>query len=218
MSIMVIAMPVSYEPTLRPEMLDFVPKDAALILEVGCGRSQFANAIKKRQTCTITAIEPDPVMAEESLASHDKVIVLPVEQALKMLNEKYDCILMIDVLEHLVNPWEILAQLREKLTETGCIVASIPNMRYFHALKGLVFFGNWEYDKSGVKDITHLRFFTANSIRSMFESQGYQLSKIAGINRIRLPTTWSVLSLFLPRILDDVCFPQFACVAYKRNN
>lgn len=211
-------MPVSYEPTLRLEMLDFVPKNAATILEIGCGRSRFANAIKKRQACTITAIEPDPVMANESLASHDKVIVQPVEQALKNLDEKYDCILMIDVLEHLVNPWEILAQLREKLTETGCIVASIPNMRYIHALKGLVFYGNWEYDKSGVKDISHLRFFTANSIRSMFESQNFQLSKMAGINKIRLPVTWLVLGQLFPRILGDVCFPQFACVAYKRSN
>jgi 2-polyprenyl-3-methyl-5-hydroxy-6-metoxy-1,4-benzoquinol methylase len=209
-------MSVSYEPTLRLEMLDFVPKNATSILEIGCGRSQFANEIKKRQACTITAIEPDSVMANEAMANHDKVIEQPVEEALSNLEEQYDCILMIDVLEHLVNPWVILEQLRDKLTENGCVVVSIPNMRYFHALKGLMLHRDWEYDKSGVKDITHLRFFTENSIKNMFLSRGYQLSKITGINKIRLPMKWLMLSRLFPGILGDVCYPQFACVAHKK--
>lgn len=203
----------TYEATLRSEILDFIPENSENILEIGCGRSLIAREIKKKQRCVITGIEPDPSMAQEATEWRDKVLVQTVEQALANMPEKYDCVLMIDVLEHLVNPWQTVAQLKNCLSPDGCLVASIPNMRYYHALKGLILRREWEYDKSGVKDITHLRFFTESSIRNLFASQGYTVQSLIGINEIRLPWKWRQLRLLFPNLLYDIGYPQFVCVA-----
>jgi len=92
-------------------------------------------------------------------------------------------------------------------------VASIPNMRFYSALKGLVMYRKWEYDKSGVKDITHLRFFTELSILNLFQSQGYRVEIVDGINPRDMPWKWVLLNWVLRGSLSDTRFPQFACVA-----
>jgi len=209
-----------YVATLRSEMLDYVPPTAKKILEIGCGRSLFARELKSRQPCSITAIEPDPIMAEEARVDRDKLIIATAEQAIPDLPSNYfDCVVMNDVLEHLVDPWAILHMLRPKLAPGGCLVASIPNMRFYPALKGLVMHRNWEYEKSGAKDITHLRFFTEMSIQSLFQSQGYRMEQLEGINpRQDMPWKWSLLNWVLRGSISDTQFPQFACVARAQND
>ncbi len=47
----------------------------------------------------------------------------------------------------------------------GCtLVTSPPNMRFMLALKDLVLKGEWRYVEQGVRDRTHLRFFTLDLV------------------------------------------------------
>ena len=79
-----------------------------------------------------------------------------------------------DVLEHLVDPWTILAKLRHKLRDDGTIIASIPNIKNLSFFIKLFFAGRFEYKDSGVMDRTHLRFFARKDLQIMFEEAGYQ--------------------------------------------
>ena len=91
--------------------------------------------------------------------------------------EKFDYIIFADVLEHLHEPWNILAEMRNLLNPNGRVVVSIPNIMHFSVLCDLLS-GHWDYAMAGILDITHLRFFTKKSICHMFDVAGYEIINI----------------------------------------
>jgi SAM-dependent methyltransferase len=176
---------------LRPDIVALVPPSARNILDVGCARGELGMMLKARsRDIHITGIEMSPVLALQAQARLDHVIVETVENALRRLSdESFDCIIFADVLEHLVNPYAVLASLKVKLHENGSIVASIPNVRHHRVLRWLVLHGRWEYGEGGLLDSGHLRFFTLSGIRRMFTWAGYE-TEVAAVNRVGLRRKW----------------------------
>lgn len=201
----------------RQEMLAYIPLTAKRVLEVGCGSGAFAAYLKSQRSVEVVAIEAHPAAAEAARPRVDRLIHSSIEEATPQLaGEIFDCVVFNDVLEHLVDPWASLLRIRPLLSDSGRVVASIPNMRYFPVLKELVLRGQWEYQQQGVLDRTHLRFFTAHSMRQLFTSTGFTVQTLEGINGIEFPWKLGLLNLLTGKRLQDTRFQQFACVATKR--
>jgi tetratricopeptide (TPR) repeat protein len=92
-------------------------------------------------------------------------------------DNSFDCILFADVLEHLINPLSALIKVRRLLKKGGTVVASIPNVQ-FHGVIHQLIEGNWTYEKEGILDETHLRFFTYKEIEKIFSQAGYSIQKV----------------------------------------
>ncbi len=84
-----------------------------------------------------------------------------------------------DILEHLRDPWRLLASQRELLAPGGHVVVSLPNVRHYPVVLGLLR-GRWRYQDEGVLDRSHLRFFTRDSARELVSGAGYRMVEIAG--------------------------------------
>jgi hypothetical protein len=69
----------------------------------------------------------------------------------------------------------MLARLRACIAPDGHLIASIPNVRNLQLVADLVMNGRWHYEERGLLDITHLRFFAFEDIRSLFQETGYVL-------------------------------------------
>ncbi len=155
----------SYYENSRPEMRAFIPTKAEKILEVGCAKGNFG-AVLKSDNNEIWAIEPEEEYANEANQKLDKVINASIDEALGQIPDDYfDVIIMNDVLEHLLNPWDDLKNLKSKLKDGGVIVSSIPNVRYLKNLFKLFVLKDWKYTEDGTLDETHFRFFTRKSIK-----------------------------------------------------
>ena len=90
--------------------------------------------------------------AARAAARLDRVWNAPVEAALAEIpEESFDCIIAADVLEHLVDPWTVLAQLRARLVPGGVLVASIPNVGHWEVVRDLLE-GRWQYTSDGLLD------------------------------------------------------------------
>src|SRR5207253_3496152 len=139
----------------RPEILEAIPLDAVRILDVGCGSGWLGEHLKLRQRATVWGIEIVPEVAELAAKRLDRVLNVPVEKALAEIPEKaFDCIVTADVLEHLLDPWTVLAELRQKLAPGGTLVASIPDLGHWEVIRDLLE-GNWQYTTEGLLDRTH---------------------------------------------------------------
>lgn len=207
---------VRYFGNCRPEMIERVPNHALTVLEVGCGNGGFAAALKeRRRMLRVTAIESYPDAAREARANVDELIEGTLDDAIPLLlGRQFDCVVMNDVIEHLIDPWSALRQLRCLLTPTtGRFVASIPNVRYLPVFKAYVQEARWTYEQQGVMDRTHLRWFTQRSIHDLFRDTGYVPESVEGINGCGLPWKLSVINRLTRGSLDDLRFMQFACVA-----
>lgn len=206
--------PGDYYNLSRPEMMEFVPKDARVILEVGCGQGNFAYALKQRRDDSeVWGIELAESEAAEAAQKLDKVLSGSVEsQILELPDRHFDVVIFNDVLEHLLDPYQVLTQLKQKLKPGGIVVSSIPNIRYFRNLFDFVWRKNWDYTDNGIMDKTHFRFFTIKSIRKMYENQGYKILKHQGINATKSVKPLIFSLLFLGRF-SDIKYLQFATVA-----
>ncbi|XVJ68851.1 MAG: class I SAM-dependent methyltransferase [Rhizobacter sp.] len=208
--------PASYFEQRRQEMLAYIPLNTKRVLEVGCGNGSFAAYLKSQRPVQVVAIEAHPAAAEAARPRVDELINASLEEAVPQLAvSQFDCVVFNDVLEHLVDPWAALSQIRPLLRDSGLVVASIPNVRYFPVLKDLILRGQWEYQQQGVLDRTHLRFFTTCSMRHLFASTGFTVQTLEGINGIKFPWKLGVLNALSGNALKDTRFPQFACVATK---
>ena len=167
-----------YFRNVRDDIVSLVPGDANDILEIGCAAGMTGNKLKQKPGVYVAGVELDRRAAVEAKKVLDDVIEGNIETLELPFGEKrFDCILFADVLEHLVDPLEVLKKTRKFLKTDGSVIASIPNVQYLGLVSQLVE-GNWTYQDEGILDRTHLRFFTYHEIIKLFDEAGYIISSV----------------------------------------
>jgi len=203
----------------RHEMLDLLPDRALNILEIGCGSGQFGRLVKSRYPeSKYWGIELNPIEAEAAALVLDNVLVGEVSERLNDLRtEVFDLIVCNDVLEHLVEPGQVLREIRNNLSGDGIILASIPNILFFYQMLEMIIQQDWKYVDAGILDRTHLRFFTKKSMIRLFEESGYGISLIKGINA-SYGLKYLIANFVTFGFIRDWKYPQFALIASPANN
>lgn len=155
------------------DLIKLIPKGAKRVLDIGCGRGLIGKRLKEIGKVEVVGIEVNPAAAEEAKKNLDRVYCVDIEAVKPALDKGYfDCIIFGDVLEHLVNPWQAVKDMKAFLAPDGYVIISLPNIGHWPVIRGLLS-GNWEYKGEGTLDITHLRFFTLSSARKMLEDTGF---------------------------------------------
>ena len=170
--------PSSYYENVRNDLIPLIPMDAKHILEVGCAAGMTGRELKKRNGAFVAGLELNVDAARAAKNILDDVVEGDIEKIdLPYSDDNFDCILFADVLEHLVDPLSALLKVKRLLKKDGTIVASIPNVQ-FHGVIHKLIEGNWTYEKEGILDETHLRFFTYKEIIKLFSQAGYSIQKV----------------------------------------
>lgn len=206
-----------YDDTPRIEMLDFVPIAAKRILDVGCHMGAFGRALKNRENVEVWGVEPSPHTAEIASQQLDRVINGYFSEDIDLPEQYFDVIVFNDVLEHMEDPWKAIALAKAKLVDGGQIVASLPNLRHIENLIHLLKEGDFQYEVAGIRDKTHLRFFTKASIPRLFSEIDFQIVRVEGINEDwwRPSLIRRIAFRVFKTYLEDTRYQQFAVVAKK---
>ncbi|HKP67250.1 MAG TPA: class I SAM-dependent methyltransferase, partial [Casimicrobiaceae bacterium] len=137
--------------------------------------------IKKKFPGTgVVGIEINRAAAEHARQHLDHVVCAPIDDvdaARDLHGYAISTVLLLDVLEHLYDPWRALQRIRGWLAAGTRVIASVPNIRNLATLSGLAG-GDFEYQPNGVLDITHIRFFTRSTLRDLFEQTGYTVQRL----------------------------------------
>ena len=162
--------------TTASRILHLVGQDKR-VLECGCGPGHMTRVLVEHFRCEVTGIEIDKETAREAETFCRQVIcgdldVLNLEECLE--GHKFDVVVFADVLEHLKDPWRSLKQAHKILTTGGYVVISVPNIAYAGLMADLLQ-GRFRYREKGLLDATHLRFFTAETLKDMLEDTGYSV-------------------------------------------
>src|SRR3954452_22417298 len=101
----------------------------ARVLDVGCATGYLAQVLTA-QGCSVTGFEYDRQAAAEAAQHCDEVVVgdIQAEAERARIPNGFDFVLLGDVLEHLVDPWTVLAAMRDPLGPDGRVVISVPNV------------------------------------------------------------------------------------------
>jgi 2-polyprenyl-3-methyl-5-hydroxy-6-metoxy-1,4-benzoquinol methylase len=174
--------PPGYYDGINVGLLDSIPADAKLVLEIGCGSGRLGAAYKQRNPdATYCGVEIVEDVAKEAAKHLDRVICASAESVdLSDLDGKIDCLVYGDVLEHLVDPWSTLKTHAAMLRPGGRVFACIPNIQHWTLLQHLLQ-GHWVYSDHGLLDSTHLRFFTLSSLGPMFAAAKLRIDNVIGM-------------------------------------
>jgi SAM-dependent methyltransferase len=145
------------------------------VLEVGSHTGYFSRVLKA-QGCEVIGVEINAEAAARARGEGFDVRVGSVEDAalVAALPDDFDALLLMDVLEHLVDPWTALHALGEHLRPGGQVLVSIPNVACWTMRRALLA-GRWDYTRDGLLDRTHLRFFTFDTARALIDGAGFTL-------------------------------------------
>lgn len=206
-----------YFATARTEIAPFLPARVNRMLDIGCGTGATTAFVKSLRPVTWAAgSEFVPEEAEKARAICDLVSVGNVE-TWAFENEiapgSLDLILCLDVLEHLVDPWRVVKRLSPLLAPGGRLIVSVPNIRNWKFIRGLLFRGDFHYRNSGLLDRTHLRFFVRDTARDLALAGGLRLHFCGNAHPWQGADARRLLSLASFGRLDDVMIKQFLIVA-----
>ena len=148
-------------------LMDF-SKAGLRVLEIGCACGATLREIGARSpSARLYGVELNDKAAEIA-APYATILSMDVECLdPSQVAERFDYIVMGDVIEHLQNPWKAIENMRELLAPGGEVIASIPNVGHISNLYE-VLSGNWTYKSMGLLDRTHLRFLRKKRLLNSF--------------------------------------------------
>jgi 2-polyprenyl-3-methyl-5-hydroxy-6-metoxy-1,4-benzoquinol methylase len=164
------------------------------VLEIGCASGIQTRHFKERLGCRVTGIEIDPLAAEDARPYCESLIIGSIEELdlPEALGDKlFDAITFADVLEHLIDPAGTLIKVRPFLKEGGSLIASIPNIAHA-AICWELAHGRFDYQKFGLLDNTHIRFFTKKNMVKLFEDTGYRILSMDRVIKTSQETEFNV--------------------------
>jgi 2-polyprenyl-3-methyl-5-hydroxy-6-metoxy-1,4-benzoquinol methylase len=163
----------------------------------------------------VTAIEGDPEVARAGSQHCERMITANLDREIPALEGQFDAIVYADVLEHLVDPLRVLSEIDRHLAPEGLVILSVPNVAHLY-IRLLLLCGRFDYVDRGILDRTHLRFFTARSLRSLLANAGLVIERFTAtpvpLYQV-LPESWhtpwlaathavnAVIARSLPRLL-----------------
>ncbi|HEY7621225.1 MAG TPA: class I SAM-dependent methyltransferase [Solirubrobacteraceae bacterium] len=157
-------------------LLAAVP-DRSVVLDVGCAEGYLAAALARRG-CEVHGVESDAVAAEAARAHCATVWTIDVEDATARegVGRGFDAVVLGDVLEHLRDPWSVLAWAAARLRDGGIAVVSVPNAVHWTVRREIAR-GRFPMRDWGTFDRTHLRWFTRSGARELLRGAGLTIER-----------------------------------------
>ncbi|MGB5593643.1 MAG: class I SAM-dependent methyltransferase [Crocosphaera sp.] len=216
----------TYFSQVRKEIVPLLPSQVNRVLEIGCGSGTTLKWLKENNFVNYTiGFEISETAARQAMLDCDEIIIGNIEEQFDILQKfekTIDLLLFLDVLEHLREPWKVLNICKTLLSDQGIIIASIPNVRSIKVIFPLVFYGQWNYQNSGILDRTHLRFFTKESSVNLFRNSGYQVEKVLGNGSLSFRSAKTIKGYFLAtfnlltlNLLEQFIANQYLILAKK---
>jgi 2-polyprenyl-3-methyl-5-hydroxy-6-metoxy-1,4-benzoquinol methylase len=207
--------PQSYFTNARTEIEPMLPATPGRVLEVGCGQGSTLRWLKSTGRCTqATGLELFEDSAREAAKHIDRVVVGNAEQLVhtEFVNDTFDLVLCLDVLEHMVDPWAFVDAASKLIRPGGLLIASIPNVRHVTVVAPLLLQGRWSYGGTGVLDRTHLRFFTQQSAIALVDRKPLRMTQWAH-NMPPPPSKSRALNRWTGGLFKDFLALQFLVAA-----
>jgi methionine biosynthesis protein MetW len=160
----------------------------ARVLDVGCGTGSLAAVLRNARRAEVVGVEPDSRRAAVARDAGLQVHSGYFTESLLPEMGLFDVVVFADVLEHLAHPMALLELAMCALNSSGAVIVSVPNVAHWSVRLRLMR-GRFEYERCGIMDATHVRWFTRAALRRFLERAGLHVEAM-------LPTAGKLLDLY----------------------
>lgn len=182
---------------VRSDLLPFIPETARSMIELGCGEGALGALVKQRQRCRVVGVEMDREASAIARRKLDDVYTGDARHIVSILDERFDCIVASELVEHVDDPWLLVGELRRLSASGGSLVISIPNVANASLIADLLH-GRFDYGYTGLTCAGHLRFFTRRSIEELLRIGGWSVESIVPQHAAVTPSGEALLAAVRP--------------------
>lgn len=153
-------------------------RPAGRVLDLGCSDGRFSERVRALGF-EVTGVDIEKLDGVGDRVDH--FVEADLDQGIPpVVGGDYDIILAADVLEHVRKPEVLLRSAREHLRPGGSVIVSVPNFgNWYPRLR--VALGLFDYDRRGILDAGHLRFFTRRSFRNLVQRNGLVIRRTEAV-------------------------------------
>jgi SAM-dependent methyltransferase len=140
---------------------DFI-KPGARVLDIGCGSGGVLRAFREGRDCRCVGIEPS---IEQSAFARNELgleVVTGILESVELEPESFDLILILQTLNHLLDPAAFLSHAHRLLRPAGQLLIEVQNFP--------------EYAKTTSKacQVDHCYYFSAETLECMLRRRGFE--------------------------------------------
>lgn len=140
------------------------------ILEVGCGLGYFTYALAKHGYDVVGVDVSKEAIDEATVKYGNYFLNKDFFELVVPDDEKYDAILMIELIEHVDNPEKYLLHAKSLLKDGGELIVTTPNRSWYDGVEVL-----WASDLPPV----HLSWFSERGMTLLSSKLGYQVRLVS---------------------------------------
>lgn len=153
------------------QLLDWMAhRPPSKVLDLGCSDGALADRLRRlgHHVTGVDVVElPEVAGRVDAFVLGDLDDGIPAE-----VGVGFDVVLAADVIEHVRDPDAILRSILGVLKPDGTLLASIPNFAHWYPRLRTVL-GRFDYERRGILDRGHLRFFTHRSFMRIARRAGF---------------------------------------------
>jgi 2-polyprenyl-3-methyl-5-hydroxy-6-metoxy-1,4-benzoquinol methylase len=205
----------TYFAFARTEILPLLPSKFTRVADVGGSSGATLSAIKALHPGVETiCIDGHAPSVDIARSRGHTALVCDLEGDLPAILQTCDVVLLLDVLEHLKDPWRVLRDLVRVLEPGAVVIVSLPNVRHWAVSAGLFFLGSWQLQDAGILDRTHLRFFTRETGRQLVQQSGLSVQGVKG--KLAGGRKFALINLLTAGLMRDFLNMQYLFVGKKQ--
>lgn len=177
-----------------PPILDAVtrlrPED---VLDYGCGNGALCRALVQQGVKGVAGMDPSESGIQQAIRNcpgarfinHSVYEPLPAE-----FRGMFDLVISTEVVEHLYAPRALPERVQEALKPGGSVIVTTPYHGYLKNL-AICLLNKWDSHHSVFWDHGHIKFWSRNTLRQLFEEAGFEFVRFQGLGRF--PWLWMTM-------------------------
>jgi SAM-dependent methyltransferase len=153
----------------------FANRPRSRILDLGCGDGALGERLRKQGHSVVGVDAAARHGVEERL---DRFVVADLDHGIPIdAGGDYDVVLAVDLIGYLRDPAAFLRDAASRLRPGGSIVVSVPNFGHWYP-RARVAVGRFGYDRRGILDRDHIRFFTRHGAERTFDQSAVEVRRV----------------------------------------
>ena len=170
-------------------------KSNSKVLDIGCWDGRIRNFLKN---CNYHGIDINKEQIINLKKQGIKVKQVDLNKQSIPFNEKFDYILLLDILEHVANSKKLLQESKKFLNQDGKLIITLPND--YHILNKIRFLFNKNLTEDPFSSIGHLHYFPIKSGEDFLIKQGFKIKTKILIPPIKPTIIPQAIKNFLTKI------------------
>ena len=163
------------------QLKSYFLKDNNHFLEIGCGNGIAVNQIENEFNCIVDGCDLNEPAMLLSKPSRGKKLLYNIYDKHQLLVNKYDGIILLDVLEHITNPVDFLSTANMSAKENGLVIINVPAYQWLYS----------NYDLY----VGHIKRYNKADMEQLMKSSGLEIVKMQYWGALLIPI--AVLRKFL---------------------